>query len=370
MDGLAPSGRRGDTAYPLRHEEYTVGWLCALQCEFNAARLLLDETHKALTQVKEDDNNYLLGRMNGHNIVIARGGKGTEAAARAATNLLRTFPNIRFGLVVGTAGGAPSPSSTSDPRKDIRLGDVVVSTPEAGHGGVIQFDQGRVTHDGTFIVESHLNKPPAILRRALDRLQSDHDFGEGEMMEYIKRIEHEVAQCTTLRDYRFPGKHRDLLFKPDYPHAGGENCSACDARQLYARLDRGSNDPVVHYGLIGSSNTLIKSGKRRDALHSEWKILCFEMEAAGLMDHFPCLVIRGISNYADDHKDDRWQPYAAVVAAAYAKDLLRVIEPEQVDRMGVVVIEVTKRLDGPQNQASEEISQICGRVESLLERKA
>jgi hypothetical protein len=66
------------------------------------------------------------------------------------------------------------------------------------------------------------------------------------------------------------------------------------------------------------------------------------MEAAGLMDDFPCIVIRGISDYSDDHKHDGWQSYAAVVAAAYAKDLLRVIEPEQVDEMELVV-EVTRR---------------------------
>ncbi|KAH6625498.1 ankyrin repeat protein, partial [Boeremia exigua] len=49
------------------------------------------------------------------------------------------------------------------------------------------------------------------------------------------------------------------------------------------------------------------------------------MEAAGLMNNFPCLVIRGISDYADSHKNDRWQPYAAATAAAYAKELSSVV---------------------------------------------
>ncbi|KAJ1705321.1 hypothetical protein CA14_005209 [Aspergillus flavus] len=48
------------------------------------------------------------------------------------------------------------------------------------------------------------------------------------------------------------------------------------------------------------------------------------MKAAGLMDQFPCLAIRGILDYADSHKDDRWQDYASAVAAAFAKDLLLV----------------------------------------------
>ncbi|ROT35327.1 ankyrin [Sodiomyces alkalinus F11] len=55
------------------------------------------------------------------------------------------------------------------------------------------------------------------------------------------------------------------------------------------------------------------------------------MEAAGLMNHFPCLVIRGICDYADSHKNKEWQGYAAMVAAAYAKDLLQQIPPSRVE---------------------------------------
>lgn len=43
------------------------------------------------------------------------------------------------------------------------------------------------------------------------------------------------------------------------------------------------------------------------------------------MDGFPCLVIQGISNYADSHKNDIWQRYAAATAAAYAKELILVM---------------------------------------------
>ena len=59
-------------------------------------------------------------------------------------------------------------------------------------------------------------------------------------------------------------------------------------------------------------------------------VLCFEMEAAGLMDNFPCLVIRGVCDYADAQKNKRWQEYAAAVAAAYAKELLSVLPVRQV----------------------------------------
>ncbi|KAE8135104.1 hypothetical protein BDV38DRAFT_145027 [Aspergillus pseudotamarii] len=74
----------------------------------------------------------------------------------------------------------------------------------------------------------------------------------------------------------------------------------------------------------------MKDAKTRDRLARQLGIICFEMEAAGLMDHFPCLVIRGISNYAEFHKNDQWHGYATATAAAYAKELLSVVPPVEV----------------------------------------
>ena len=69
----------------------------------------------------------------------------------------------------------------------------------------------------------------------------------------------------------------------------------------------------------------MKDGLTRDKAAAELKVLCFEMEAAGLMNDFPCLVIRGICDYSDSHKHKNWQRRAAAVAAAYAKELLCLI---------------------------------------------
>ena len=62
-------------------------------------------------------------------------------------------------------------------------------------------------------------------------------------------------------------------------------------------------------------------------------MLCFEMEAAGLMDEFPCLVIRGICDYSDSHKNDEWHKYAALTAAAYVREVLHMLRPERVSDM-------------------------------------
>jgi nucleoside phosphorylase len=91
------------------------------------------------------------------------------------------------------------------------------------------------------------------------------------------------------------------------------------------------DNPAIHYGLIASANRLMKDAVLRDKLAKDKNVLCFEMEAAGLMNLFPCLVIRGICDYSDLHKNDEWRGYAAMAAAAYAKDLLCRIPPNQVE---------------------------------------
>ena len=96
-----------------------------------------------------------------------------------------------------------------------------------------------------------------------------------------------------------------------------ESCSkVCGDSEsnLVVRRDRDEqdDDPTIHYGLIASGNQLMKDAVIRAKLSAENGVLCFEMEAAGLMNNFPCLVIRGIFNYSDSHNNEEWEGYAAM----------------------------------------------------------
>ncbi|KAL2008714.1 hypothetical protein VTN00DRAFT_6908 [Thermoascus crustaceus] len=247
--------------------------------------------------------------------------------------MLRTFPHIRFGLMVGVRGGAPNPHP-QDAKEDIRLGDVVVSGPRGSHGGVIQYDRGKETDDD-FDIQSHLNKPPGILLKAVNMLQSDHGFKRDKTKEYMADVNAKAEMLPDFGDCHFPGRGQDRLFKADNRHVnveGRQDCSACDLRQTVRRRDRQSDEPVVHLGLIASANRVMKSAQHREKLRKAWNVSCFETEAAGLMNDFPFIVIRGICDHSDDHKNKAWQPYAAVAAAAYAKDLLRIIQPSEVQK--------------------------------------
>lgn len=153
------------------HSDYTIGWVCAILPELTAATAMLDEVHKdELPSPENEDNTYTRGRIGKHHIVIAclpAGTIGTNAAAALVKQMLRTFPKIRFGLMVGVGGGIPNL-----PHNDVRLGDVVVNLAQDGHGGVVQWDFGKVEQTG-FRRTGHLQKSPTILRSAVIKLGID-----------------------------------------------------------------------------------------------------------------------------------------------------------------------------------------------------
>lgn len=306
------------------HHDYTIACICPMGVEQAPVEAMLDTIHPDLP-FNRDQNNYTLGRMGQHNIVIAAMPEiGNNAAALVATQLLNDFPCIRFSLLVGIGGGVPE--MENDGNVDIRLGDVVVSSPAGTHGGVLQFDRGKVLAGGRYERTGMLLKPPGLLLASVKRLEALH-----------RRIDSQIPAILANMIRRFPkmeaggyvyqGAQNDQLFQVAVEHSGGVDCQRCDARGTVERKPRTSSSPSIHYGIIGSSNVVIKDGESRDMLRADFNVLCVEMEAAGLMDSFPCLVVRGICDYADSHKNKRWQPYAAATAAAYAKELLSLIPP-------------------------------------------
>ncbi|KDN66640.1 hypothetical protein CSUB01_11417 [Colletotrichum sublineola] len=308
-------------------EEYTIGWVCALPLEMAAAKGMLDRIHPNLSiQDSADHNSYILGQVQDHKVVIAclpAGTYGITSAATVAKDLLRTFKSIRFGLMVGIGGGAPSQTH------DIRLGDIVVSQPTATSGGIIQYDRGKIVQEGEFERTGALSAPPQLLLAALNRLQADHMSEESRIPQVLSELVRKSPK--KMKDkFGYQGTLHDHLFQAEYNHANpASTCTSCDPTWAIHRDDRDDKDPVIHYGGIASGNKVIKDGIVRDKLSRELGVLCFEMEAAGLQD-FPCLVIRGVCDYADSHKDKRWQAYAAATASAFAKELLSVIPPTRV----------------------------------------
>ncbi|KAK3379115.1 hypothetical protein B0T24DRAFT_674933 [Lasiosphaeria ovina] len=300
--------------------------------------LVLDERHDephGFSQRSNDTNSYTWGRMGKHNIVIASlavGVYGTTSAATTASSLLSSLPQIKIGLLVGIGGGIARP----DEGIDIRLGDVVVSQPDGATGGVVQYDLVKAKMDGTYERKDFLSMPPPVLLHALSNLQAEHESEEPMIPSILsKMLRDKPRMAKQDPGYAHQGSKNDQLFKASYKHAGGPDCHGCDPDMEIRRDVRDSTDPGIHYGIIASGNMLVMDAATRDKVadHVGGKCLCVEMEAAGLMNHFPCLVIRGICDYADSHKNDRWQRYASATAAAFGKELLGYVPVKNLQEM-------------------------------------
>ncbi|OCK79661.1 purine and uridine phosphorylase [Lepidopterella palustris CBS 459.81] len=300
----------------LQAEDYTVGWICALPIELAAAREMLDEEDDELPQYSSDSDLYTFGRIGDHNVILAclpAGQMGPQSAATVAARMTSKFTSIRFGLMVGIGGGVPSSES------DIRLGDVVISQPSLQYGGVVQYDFGKTEAGGRKSRTGWLDAPPKVLLNAVSKLRALHYQGRGSLTTYLSAFDR-------LENFRRDAAYPDVLFKASYNHIRGSTCEQCSKEEEVKRTPRKDGQVVVHYGTIASGNQVIKDGITRDRISTELGgVMCFEMEAAGLMNDFRCLVIRGICDYADSHKNKKWQPYAAATAAACAKEIMSVI---------------------------------------------
>jgi nucleoside phosphorylase len=332
----------------LPHGEYTVGWVCALAKEQTAAMAMLDEIHADLPKPQHDHNSYTLGRIGQHNVVIAclpMGMIGNNKSATVAAHMLSTFPSIKFGLMVGIGGGVPP---------KVRLGDVVVSKPVGAYPGVVQWDFGKTRQENSFERTGSLNSPPAALLTALTKLQSKHDMQGSDIPSHLENLKQkwpklapQYLRCDSLKDVLFRSSYNHVEKKiteneddwqnDEEEEEAQESCAYCDRAEMVKRRPP-TRDMRIHYGLIASGNQVIKDAIRRNQINKKFggNVLCFEMEAAGLINDFPCLVIRGICDYADSHKNKDWQEHAAAVAAAFAKEFLSILPSHDVEVMPTI----------------------------------
>ncbi|KAM0320602.1 hypothetical protein ACHAPQ_009900 [Fusarium lateritium] len=284
-------------------EDYSVGWICALSIELAAAESMLDTLHATRDQNAHDSNTYIYGNIGPHNIVLAclpYDGTGTNNAAIAATHLRRSFPSITLMLMVGIGGGIPGPHNP-------RLGDVVVGSE------VIQYDIGK-SFDDHFKRKSIASRPDSNTRTALTKFKAGHEMHQNNIPSILRYLKQYAAPDSTL----------DVLFCSSCKSSSTKDCGFCDEDNYVRRAPR-SAGPRIHYGKIASGNQVLRNAMERDKIAEELDVLCVDMEAAGVMDSFPCLSIRGLSDYADAYKNDIWQNYAASTAAACTKEFLSVM---------------------------------------------
>ncbi|KAB8230973.1 uncharacterized protein BDW43DRAFT_302069 [Aspergillus alliaceus] len=262
--------------HPGIRSSYTVAWICTLEEAYICACRMLDKEFTGPEMMDDhDDNTYIYERIVKHNVVITclpTCWDGTNSAARVARDMARTFPNLRFALM-----------------------------PKDGFGDVIQYDLGKQQQNGQF--------------QRTGRLYSDKTRPE-RVAEHLQQV--------------------DQLYMADCHHVGGENCNQCYSHSVVERPERQNHCVIyVHYRTISSRNSVLKDAfvGVPYANDPELNILCFEMEAAGLMNNIPCPVLRGVCNYCESHKNEIWHNYTSLTTPTYVRELLLVLRPQRVEAM-------------------------------------
>ncbi len=298
-----------------------IGIVTALPKEYAAMEAMLDDAQDYTAPGSGAGRRYRRGLVAGssggqHTVLLALGDMGNNAAAIRASLMLQHFPDLKHIIMVGIAGGVPNPAKPDD---HVRLGDVVVS----GQGGVVQYDFDKEEYDfkkhKPIIKYRNPPRPPSALLLEAVRLLSVEEFrGERAWLGYVER-------AAKLRGSQRPPVDADRLYASDDPN------------QLISHPDdpqREDGQPRLFVGPIASANTLLKNPKLRDALRDQFGVKAVEMEGSGIADatwnqEVGYLVVRGICDYCDSHKNDVWQGYAAVVAAAYTRGLLASMPAEE-----------------------------------------
>ncbi|KAK4220484.1 nucleoside phosphorylase domain-containing protein [Podospora fimiseda] len=315
---------------PTSRRDFEIAVICALILEADAVKALFDhhwdDVGPSYDKAIGDSNAYSTGAIGRHNVVLAHmPAMGKSNSAAAAANCRASFPNIKLAVLVGICGVAPfSPDGS-----EIILGDVILSE------GIIQYDFGRQFPDDFLrkntLLDS-LGRPNAEIRALLAKVKgvNDRKILQDKIASYMEMFQNKTDLVPT-----YPGTIHDKLFEAIYRHVkDGKSCEECGCTgQLLPRkrLQGDSPKPAIHFGLIASADTVMKSGKHRDVIARQEGVLAFEMEAAGVWDIFPCVVIKGACDYADSHKTKVWQRYAAATAAACMRAFLDNWIPSQTE---------------------------------------
>lgn len=276
----------------------TVAVLTALPCEFAAVTAVLRHVRPVIDGPAGDPNLYVAGELPSripgavHSVVTTvLPHDGNRSAAVVAADALRSFPTIRCAIFSGIAGAVPGSGSADDP---VRLGDVLVAVD-----GIVDYDHTR-TVDGREQLRRHLQGLSADVLRAIQELRATQpDLG--------RPLKREIDRVTDTRFARPSG-------------SGGS--AASDVPVM----------PGVHFGAIGSADRLLRDAAHRDRLARSHGIIGVEMEASGLavganLRSVPWFIVRGVSDYCDNLKSDRWNGYASLASAAFVAVLLSHCRP-------------------------------------------
>ncbi|RFU77460.1 hypothetical protein TARUN_4763 [Trichoderma arundinaceum] len=350
------------TNAPQERDDFDVAIICAIATEYNAVCQIFDEfwdeEGDRYGRAAGDLNTYTTGRIGKHNVVLALLPRiGKSSAAAAAASFRSSYSSVELALLVGICGGVPCVGGYVEDQ--ILLGDVVISK------AVVQYDFGKKYPDkfarkDTF--EDNLSKAAKNIQSLLKNFETDRGLSllQNQSAQFLLQLQNAGSRGKqrVFTKYRYPGAINDRLFRPEYrhKHRGIRRCSVCESEsgsvcedalnatceelgceegyfvgrerlQEKEELEKDGYEeaqaPAIHLGAVASGDTVLKSGKDRDEIAQKEGVIAFEMEGAGIWEEIPCIIVKGVCDYADSHKNKKWQDFAAATAAAATKALLQ-----------------------------------------------
>lgn len=346
-------------------DDFEIAIICAMPLEYDAVSYLFDEFWDdygdQYGRAAGDLNNYTTGRIGKYNVVLALlPYTGKSNAASAAASMRSSYECLRLVLLVGVCGAVPFSGDA-----EILLGDVVISNT------VIQYDLGRQYPD-IFVrkdaIGDTFRRPGNDIRNLLAIFETDRGLDKlaQRTVYFLEGLQSKLVHTRHHGKYDYPGKTKDKLFRSTYRHKHhispscicrdciSDSNAVCDEALSLSCAELGCNDehliprrrlsaweqseqagrilfqPNMHVGSVASGDTVVKSATYRDRIASKEGVIAFEMEGAGVWDEVPCIVVKGVSDYADCHKSKEWQNFAAATAAAASKAILeRYIRTDQ-----------------------------------------
>ncbi|KAJ4256248.1 hypothetical protein NW762_009328 [Fusarium torreyae] len=331
---------------PADRKSFRVAIICALPREADAITLLFDrfwdEERDPYGRADGDTNTYITGQIGEHHVVLAvLPNMGTNSAAAATASLRSSYTDLKLAIIVGICGGVPRIDNF-----DTFLGDIVTIPWPFAIENTIKDSLRRSSKD----IRSLLAVFETELMR--ERLQT-------EAPKHLKHLQESAKKKRRRANYQYPGTKEDKIHPPTYTHRHRNGCSVCsddtdtfcesaskawcvetgcDPANLIVRegssdrIDSGNFSPDIFVGRIGSGNTVMKSGEDRDRIAGRHNLIAFEMEGAGAWDEIPCIIVKGICDYADSYKNKTWQDFVAATAASVAKAILERYQIHDGDR--------------------------------------
>lgn len=296
-------------------------------------------------------NVYTLGDIGQHRVVSTKlpmtgsSGSALIATGSTTTRLLGTFQAVEHVFLVGVAGAVPH---YTDFEKHVRLGDVVMATPQSigqGQQFIYQFCQSvKEKSNGEVQFETKSWCPVDLglqdIQQSLVQKFNSKNFEEYNCLPWLRHYQEGLA---VLCDHEPEDNDTDGLgfvdegwLRPSgdtdklyMSMGGGDIIEVGHPTPRDGQFDpRHKGQPMLHVGPVASGKSIALDDQLRQEYASRNGILAFDSDLETVVESIygnrkdQYTLIRGMADYRDGTRRKEWQQYASLMAASVLKAIV------------------------------------------------